>query len=109
MAATFKYVARRANREDDVSRRFFEGRFSCREIGDEGARLVCGLYVDLNPIPFPAMTDACVEPLPLCRRRDLQASELWRLLDQHFETFQPVYDERFQARYGFWPRSLSVA
>ena len=23
-------------------------------------------------------------------------------MDQHFETFQQVYDERFQAKYGFW-------
>jgi len=48
------------------------------------------------------MTPACVEPLPLYRPRDPQASDLWRLLDQHFETFQQVYDERFAARYGFW-------
>jgi hypothetical protein len=23
-------------------------------------------------------------------------------MDRHFETFQRVYDERFQAKYGFW-------
>ena len=23
-------------------------------------------------------------------------------MDQHFETFRRVYDERFQAKYGFW-------
>jgi hypothetical protein len=48
------------------------------------------------------MTAACVDPLPLYRPRDPQASDLWRLLDQHFETFQQVYDERFAAKYGFW-------
>jgi hypothetical protein len=48
------------------------------------------------------MAAACVEPLTLYRPRDPQASNLWRLLDQHFETFQQVYDERFAARYGFW-------
>ena len=48
------------------------------------------------------MTAACIDPLPLYRPRDPQASDLWRLLDQHFETFQQVYDERFAARYGFW-------
>ena len=48
------------------------------------------------------MAAACVEPLPLYRPRDPQASDLWRLLDQHFETFQQVYDERFEAKYGFW-------
>jgi REP element-mobilizing transposase RayT len=50
MSALSEYVARRANREDECSGRFWEGRFSCREITDEGALLVCGMYVDLNPI-----------------------------------------------------------
>jgi len=27
--------------------------------------------------------------------------DLWRLLDQRFETFQQVYDERLAAKYGF--------
>jgi len=45
---------------------------------------------------------ACRQPLPLYRPRDPQASDLWRLIDQHFETFQQVYDEPFQAKYGFW-------
>ena len=47
------------------------------------------------PAALPVMAAACVEPLPLYRPRDPQASDLWRLLDQHFETFQQVYDERF--------------
>ena len=55
------------------------------------------------------MTPACVEPLPLYRPRNPQASELWRLLDQHFETFQQLYDEPFSGPVGFWHRSLSVA
>ena len=33
---------------------------------------------------------------------DPRASELWRLIDEHFDSFQQVYDERFQAKYGFW-------
>jgi hypothetical protein len=49
------------------------------------------------------MPAACVEALPLYRPRDPQASDLWRLLDQHFETFQQVYDERFAAPYGGVP------
>jgi hypothetical protein len=44
----------------------------------------------------------CVEPLPLYRPRDPRVSDLWRLMNQHFETFQRVYDERFAAKYGFW-------
>src|SRR3989304_8853253 len=53
------------------------------------------------PPVLPAMTPPCVEPLPLYRPRDPQASDLWRLLDQHFETFQQLYDDRFAAKYGF--------
>lgn len=34
--------------------------------------------------------------------RDPQASDLWRVIDEHFDTFQPVYDGRFAAEYGFW-------
>jgi ribosomal protein S27E len=48
------------------------------------------------------MAVACVEPLPLYRPRDPQASDLWRLLDQQFDSFQQVYDERFVAQYGYW-------
>ena len=48
------------------------------------------------------MAAACLSPLPLYRPRDPQASDLWRLMDRHFETFQRVYDERFEAKYGYW-------
>ena len=44
----------------------------------------------------------CVEPLALYRPRDPRASALWRLMDRLFPTFQQVYDERYQAKYGFW-------
>lgn len=52
--------------------------------------------------PVPAMATACVEPRPLYRPRDPRASDLWRLLDEHFDSFQQVYDERFQEKYGYW-------
>ena len=48
------------------------------------------------------MATACVEPRPLYRPRDPRASNLWRLLDEHFDSFQQVYDERYQAKYGYW-------
>ena len=44
----------------------------------------------------------CFEPLALYRPRDPRESALWRLMDQHFPTFQQIYDERYQAKYGFW-------
>ena len=48
------------------------------------------------------MATACVEPRSLYRPRDPQASDLWRLLDEHFDSFQQVYDQRYQAKYGYW-------
>jgi len=48
------------------------------------------------------MVAACAKSPTLYRPRDPQASDLWRLIDEHFDTFQQVYDERYQAKYGFW-------
>ena len=48
------------------------------------------------------MTLACPKPLSLYRPRDPRAFDLWRLLDEHFDSFRQVYDERYQAKYGFW-------
>ncbi|MGM0487393.1 MAG: hypothetical protein ACQESR_11615 [Planctomycetota bacterium] len=43
-------MARRANLEDGCRGRFWETRFKCRECADPSAVLLCGIYVDLNPI-----------------------------------------------------------
>ena len=43
-------IAVRANAEDEITGRFFQGRFRSVRILDEAGLLACAAYVDLNPI-----------------------------------------------------------
>ena len=50
MRALSEPIARMANKQDECTGRFWEGRFKCQRIVDEAGLLACSLYVDLNPV-----------------------------------------------------------
>ncbi|GAA5508662.1 hypothetical protein [Novipirellula caenicola] len=57
MRALSEPIARRANKVDECTGHFWEGRFKAQRIVDETGLLACSMYVDLNPVRA-AMADA---------------------------------------------------
>jgi hypothetical protein len=50
MKSLSEFIARRANAEDKIGGKFWEGRFKCQALLSEKAILAAMTYVDLNPV-----------------------------------------------------------
>ncbi|WP_044256991.1 transposase, partial [Rhodopirellula sp. SWK7] len=50
-------ISRLANKQDECTGRFWEGRFKAQRIVDEAGLLACSMYVDLNPVRAAMTSD----------------------------------------------------
>ena len=75
-------IARRANREDGCTGRFWEGRFKCQALLDEQAVLSCMAYVDLNPIRAGIVNDLSASEYTSVRQRLQHAKTRTALLNE---------------------------
>lgn len=62
-------IARRANREDECTGRFWEGRFKSQALLDDPAQIAATVYVDLNPVRAKMASDPLAGPNTSISRR----------------------------------------
>ncbi len=78
-------------------------------------------YFRLNSLAVtvnPKNAMNCFWPMPFRRRAHITLTNetnadvklpLYRLVEEHYEEFERVYPDRFQARYGFWRSVIRTA
>ena len=69
-----EHIARRANREEDRTGRFWDGRFESRPLADVQAAHACMVYNDLNPLRA-GMVEQIDAPQQTSLRRRLEEAE----------------------------------
>ena len=65
-------IARKANAEDKVTGRFWEGRFGCQALLSEKSILAAMAYVDLNPVRAKIATNIATSGYTNVRLRNQQ-------------------------------------
>jgi hypothetical protein len=91
MRALSEPIARMANRQDECTGRFWEGRFKALRIVDEVGLLACSMYVDLNPVRA-AMCET-QDQSPFTSAYDRIQGEKGKLIDSAAFDLVPVTTE----------------